>query len=166
MNELDQKDYWYPRRKKIVKFYVQSQWRVVLLWYHIFWQSSIQRGRHTQLCMITSLKWIIQICSNFYCWVCKILLSTLPIHIVIWGNFPFNNKSSSSFELLYSKSLLYTLSHTYSTTQEFFSNGNILEFVHIIFLSVSVQSSKTCLNTWMWCMYILLFCNLFKFCTL
>ena len=57
---------------KIVKIYVQSQWRVVLLWYHIFWQSSIQRGRHTQLCIITSLKWIIQICSNFYCWVCKI----------------------------------------------------------------------------------------------
>ena len=41
---------------KIVKIYVQSQWRVVLLWYHIFWQSSIQRGRHTQLCIITSLK--------------------------------------------------------------------------------------------------------------
>ena len=49
---------------KIVKIYVQSQWRVVLWWYHIFWQSSIQRGWHTQLC-------IIQICSNFYCWVCK-----------------------------------------------------------------------------------------------
>ena len=25
-----------------------------------------------KLCIITSLKWIIQICSNFYCWVCKI----------------------------------------------------------------------------------------------
>ena len=58
--------------EKIVKIYVQSQWRVVLLWYHILWQSSIQRGRHTQLRIITSLKWIIQICSNFYCWVCKI----------------------------------------------------------------------------------------------
>ena len=57
MNELDQKDYWYPREK--LKIYVQSQWRVVLLWYQIFWQSSIQRGRHTQLCIITSLKWII-----------------------------------------------------------------------------------------------------------
>ena len=57
---------------KYLKIYVQSQCRVVLLWYHIFWQSSIQRGRHTQLCIISSLKWIIQICSNFYCWVCKI----------------------------------------------------------------------------------------------
>ena len=57
---------------KILKIYIQSQWRVVLLLYHIFWQSSVQRGRHTQLCIITSLKWIIQICSNFYCWVCEI----------------------------------------------------------------------------------------------
>ena len=72
MNELYQKDYWYPRKIKILKICVQSQWRVVLLWYHIFWLSSIQRGRHTQLCIITSLKWIIQICSHFYCWVCKI----------------------------------------------------------------------------------------------
>ena len=57
---------------KIVKIYVQSQWRVVLLWYHILWQSSIQRGRHIQLCIITSRKRIIQICSYCYCWVCKI----------------------------------------------------------------------------------------------
>ena len=51
MNEPDQKDYWYPRKiKKNVKIYVQSQWRVVLLWYHMFLaRSSTQRGRHTQL---------------------------------------------------------------------------------------------------------------------
>ena len=79
---------------KIVKIYVQSQWRVVLLWY-IFWQSSIQRGRHTQLCIITSLKWNIQICSNFYCWISK-LLSIHPIHIVVWGNFPFKTFKRSS----------------------------------------------------------------------
>ena len=75
MNLIMDKDYWCMHEKlKNVKIYVQSQWRVVLLWYHIFWQSSIQRGRHTQLCIITSLKWIIQICTNFYCWVCKIAL--------------------------------------------------------------------------------------------
>ena len=73
MNELDQKDYWYPRKiKNCESLQVQSQWRVVLMCYHIFWQSSVHRGRHTQFCIITSLKWIIQICSNFYCWVCKI----------------------------------------------------------------------------------------------
>ena len=71
MYPFDQKDYWYPREMK-KNIYVQSQWRVVLLWYHIFWQSSVHRGRHTQLCIITSLKWIIQICSNFCYWVCKI----------------------------------------------------------------------------------------------
>ena len=75
---------------KVVKIYVKSQWRVVLLWYHIFWQSSIQRGRHTQLCIITSLKWIIQICSNFYWWVSKNCFLLTPIHIVVLGNFPFN----------------------------------------------------------------------------
>ena len=72
----------------IVNFYVQSQWRVVLLWYHSFWQSSIQRGRHTKLCIISSLKRIIQICSKFAVGFLK-LLSTHPIHIVVWGNFPF-----------------------------------------------------------------------------
>ena len=37
MNELDQKDYRYKKKKKKkkLKIYVQSQWRVVLLWYHI-----------------------------------------------------------------------------------------------------------------------------------
>ena len=71
MIEFNQKEYWYPRKKN-VKSYVQSQWRVVLLWYHIFWQNSIQRGRHTKLCIVISLKWIIQICWNFYWWVSKI----------------------------------------------------------------------------------------------
>ena len=72
---------------KIVKIYVQSQWRVVLLWYHLFWQSSIQRGQHTQLCIITSLKWIIQICSNFYCWVSKIAFSSPNPHCCL-GKLP------------------------------------------------------------------------------
>ena len=33
-------------KSKIVKIYV-SHWRVILLWYLIFWQSSIQRGWQT-----------------------------------------------------------------------------------------------------------------------
>ena len=55
-----------------MKIYVQSQWRVVLLWYHRFWQSSIQRGRHTKHCIISSPKQIIKICSKSYCWISKI----------------------------------------------------------------------------------------------
>ena len=39
---------------------------------HILAEFHPEIGRHTQLCIITSLKWIIQTCSNFYCWVCKI----------------------------------------------------------------------------------------------
>ena len=83
---------------KIMKIYVQSQWRVVLLWYHIFWQSSIQRGRHTQLCIIISLKWIIQICSNYYCWVCKIAFYSSNPHCCL-GNFPFKNSYRSRIDI-------------------------------------------------------------------
>ena len=69
---------------------VQSQWGVVLLWYHIFGLSSIQRGRHTQLCIITSVKWIIQICSTFYCWVCIIAFYSPSPHCCL-GKLPLQN---------------------------------------------------------------------------
>ena len=69
-------DYRYPRKKN----YVQSQWRVVLLWYHRFLQSSILRGRHRKLCIISSLKWVIKICSSFYCRVSKIALHSPNPH--------------------------------------------------------------------------------------
>ena len=42
----------------------------------------------TKLGMITSLKRIIKICLNFTVEFSK-LLTTHPIHIVVWGNFPF-----------------------------------------------------------------------------
>ena len=74
---------------KLVQIYVQSQWRVVLLWYHIFWQSIISRGRHTQLCIITSLNGLSISAQTFTVGFVK-LFSTHPIHIVVWGNFPFN----------------------------------------------------------------------------
>ena len=100
MNELDQKDYWYPREKRM-KIYVQSQWRVVLLWYHIFWQSSTQRERHTQLCIITSLIPLIQICSNFQ------LLGLHPLnfysvnpHWYLPMNFPVNTDDNTDLNIL------------------------------------------------------------------
>ena len=64
---------------KIVTIYVQSQWRV--------WQSSVQRGQHTKLCIINSLKCIIQICSNCYCWVSNIALY-LPSQHCCLGKLP------------------------------------------------------------------------------
>ena len=39
----------------------------------------------TQLCIITSLKWIIQICSNFYCWICKIAFDLLTQSTLMFG---------------------------------------------------------------------------------
>ena len=92
---------------KLVKIYVHSQWRVVLLWYHIFWQSSIQRGRHTQLCIITSLKYgLSKSAQTFTVGFVKLLSTHHPIHIVVWGNFPFNINLDqiSSSKPLYSAS--------------------------------------------------------------
>ena len=49
---LDQLDYNYiPRKEKENVGYIQDQWRDVLLWKNRFWQSSVQRGWHTKLCM-------------------------------------------------------------------------------------------------------------------
>ena len=73
MIELDQKDYWYPRKfENCENLRIKSMESCPLVIYHKSWQNSVQRGRHTQLCIITSLKWIIQICLNFYWWVSKI----------------------------------------------------------------------------------------------
>ena len=45
-----------------------------------------------QNCIISrTLKQIFQICLEFDCWVSKIAKSTHPIHLVVWGNFPFNS---------------------------------------------------------------------------
>ena len=52
-------DYLYPRKK--VNIYVKSFPSYSLA----FWQSSVQRGRHTKLCIISSLTWIIQISSKY-----------------------------------------------------------------------------------------------------
>ena len=76
-----------------VKFYVQSQWRVVL-WYHRFWQTSIYRGRHTQFCIVSSLNRSSKFAQNFTVGFLH-LLSTHPIHIVVWGNFPFKELMKS-----------------------------------------------------------------------
>ena len=55
MIEPDQPDYLSQEEKKIVRIYVQSQWRIVLLWHNRLWQSSVQRRRHKKLCIISSL---------------------------------------------------------------------------------------------------------------
>ena len=91
MIELDKPDYWHARKVFFPRFFLllctKSLESCSLMVYHIFWQSSVQRGRHTNICIIRSLKWIIQIVSTF-CYSVSKSLSTHPIEIV-WGNFPF-----------------------------------------------------------------------------
>ena len=53
------------KKKKKWKSMFKVNRELFSLWYHRFWKSSIQRGHHAKLCIISSLKWIIQICSNF-----------------------------------------------------------------------------------------------------
>ena len=90
--ELYQPDHWYPSKIRILKIYVEIQWRVVLFWHYRFWQTSLQRGWHTQLCITSSLKWIIQICSKCYCWVSKIAFYSPNPHCC-WGETsPLNYK--------------------------------------------------------------------------
>ena len=71
MHELDQQDYWYPRKMKFFEnLCTKSMDSCPLVISHIL--AEFHPGRHTQVCISNSLKWIIQICSNFYFWVSKI----------------------------------------------------------------------------------------------
>ena len=80
-----------PKRKKTLwKYNVQSQRRVVRLWYYRFWESSFQRGRRTKLCIISFLKRIIQICNNNKKrWVSKSAFYLTQSTLLFGGNFPF-----------------------------------------------------------------------------
>ena len=66
------------KKIKIVKIYVQSQWRVFLLWHHRFWQSSVHRERKQN--KTDGL-------SKFTVGFLK-CIPTHPIRTVVWGNFP------------------------------------------------------------------------------
>ena len=46
MNEMDQKDYWYSRKFENCENLCTKSIRVVLLWNHIFWPSSIYTTLH------------------------------------------------------------------------------------------------------------------------
>ena len=91
--EFDQTDYmyWYPRKiAQLWKSMYKVNGDLFSRGYHRFWQSSLQRGRHTQLCIISSLKWIIQICSKFYCWVSKIAFHSPNPHWVFGETSPLS----------------------------------------------------------------------------
>ena len=70
------------------------QWRFVLLCYHRFWQNSVQRGRHTQVCIINYPQAYMDYPKLFN--ILGLLLGfkkknpLTPTHITVWGNFPFD----------------------------------------------------------------------------
>ena len=82
MNELDQKDYWYPRKKKLwtSMYKVNGE-----LSSHILAEFHPERATYTTLHNHFGLS---KSAQTFTVGFVK-LLSTHPIHIVVWGNFPF-----------------------------------------------------------------------------
>ena len=117
---------------KIVKIYVQSQWRVFnLLYYHIFWQSSIQRGRHTKLCIISSLKRIIPICKK------KKKKSKLHAFYYIWSQIPIHIQ-----QLFGETSLLKLYAYTINKWYELLSNITVWIRLRCIAITFTLNSAK------------------------
>ena len=89
MNELDQKDYWYPRKMKncenLCTKSMESCPLVISQW-HILAEFHPQMATYTTLHNHFSLMDYL-ICSNFYCWVCKIAFYSLNPHCCL-GKLP------------------------------------------------------------------------------
>ena len=87
MNELDQKDYWYPRKiKNCENLCTKSMESWPLVISHILAEFHPERATYTTLHNHFSKS-----AQTFTVGFVK-LLSTHTIHIVAWGNFPFNNQ--------------------------------------------------------------------------
>ena len=99
MIELDhQPDYWYPRKVKNCEN-LQSQWKNVLLWWYRCGQSSLQRGQNIKLCIISSLKRIIQNCLKFKCYPSKIKFPFKSPFCIYFG---YTNQSrTADFQLIF-----------------------------------------------------------------
>ena len=92
MVELDQPDYIFLKRRKSV-YQVNGE----LFSCGITYSSRVpSRGGDIQNFTISPVRFwiIIQICSKFYCWVCKIAFYS-PNQNVVWGNFPFKRFTGS-----------------------------------------------------------------------
>ena len=93
MNELEQKDYWYPRKKeKEKKSYVQN-YKVSgeLSSCDITFSGRVvsREGDIHNFAQSLLLNGLSKSAQTFTVGFVK-LLSTHPIRIVVWGNFPFN----------------------------------------------------------------------------
>ena len=95
MNELDQKDYWYPGKIKTCKnLCTKSMESCPLVISHILAKFHPERATYTTLHNhFNLLNGLSKSAQTFTVGFVK-LLSTHPIHIVVWGNFPFNHSSN------------------------------------------------------------------------
>ena len=93
MNELDQKDYWYPRKiENFENLCTKSMESCPLVISHILAEFHPERAAYTTLHNHFSYG-LSKSAQTFTVGFVK-LLSTHPIHIVVWGNFPFNSVKS------------------------------------------------------------------------
>ena len=89
MNELDQMDYWYPRKiKNCENLCTKSMESCPLVISHILAEFHPERATSTTLHNhLELLNGLSNSAQTFTVGFVK-LLSTHPIHIVVWGNFP------------------------------------------------------------------------------
>ena len=89
MNELDQKDYWYPRKFENCEIlYTKSMESCPLVISHILAEFHLERATYKTLHNYFSDNGLSNFAQNFTVGFLN-LLSTYPIHIVVWGNVPF-----------------------------------------------------------------------------
>ena len=88
--ELDQPDYWYPRKKKkIWKFSYKINGELFSCGISDSGRVPSREGGIQNFISLVLLNGLSKFAQNFIVRFLK-LLSTHPIHIVVWGNFPFN----------------------------------------------------------------------------
>ena len=90
MNELDQKDYWCPKKiKNCENLCTKSMESCPVVISHILAEFHPERATYTTLHNhFNLLNGLSKSAQTFTVGFVK-LLSTHPIHIVVWGNFPF-----------------------------------------------------------------------------
>ena len=117
MNELDQKDYWYPRRRKNCEnLCTKSMESCPLVISHILAEFHPERATYTTLHISLLLNGLSKSAQTFTVGFVN-LLSTHPIHIIVWGNFAIIKMCIRKGQTARN-----CLRGTYSTTREQLSN--------------------------------------------
>ena len=142
--ELDGLDYWDPRKHKDCEILcTKSMESCSLVISQILAEFRLERVTYKTL---RSLKRIIKICLKFYCWVSKnCFLLMHPIHIIVWGNFPFKPNCTYPLSNLFANGfLLYWLctfkiyfyklfkSNQIKFHETFYKKGNFIETAKLL----------------------------------